>query len=428
MTEACTKTIEINSRELNSVSREISKVFNSLLSKDNFFNLSDNNVLLPVLFSDATRIFAETFQGHAAFRNLVLSSLISIDRISPACSIIYLSTLQKVLSDSSLHKRPVKPFRVSSNEMLSLRKGSHVTGLGNDTDREIISAIKEAGALGTLRITCSDSTVKTVSNGCEFCIEFPAGFYSEMGKSQLTSPKVVIFEGSITEVSQIHHILEAASSSSSSLLIVCTGFSNEVAYTLAKNLELKKLKVIPVVIPDGIDSINDFHDLCFLLECMPVGPSNGTSLSSVNLHELPSVESAEILFDDQKMLLRTSNKRVMNLKKLISSQIAEEELQDRKDVLSKRLNRLMNNVVSLQIKADKCIEGIIQDRVSFFISNLTATAREGAAKSRDFISADFQKLLPRYVPYFSAINAVDRALSDSRFIFNTGMIIAVENE
>ena len=86
----------------------------------------------------------------------------------------------------------------------------------------------------------------------------------------------------------------------------------------------------------------------------------------------------------------------------------------------------MNNVVSLQIKADKCIEGIIQDRVSFFISNLTATAREGAAKSRDFISADFQKLLPRYVPYFSAINAVDRALSDSRFIFNTGMIIAVE--
>lgn len=427
MTEVCTKPLSIEEKERISVSIEIKKVLDRLLESGDFFNLSDNSTLTPVISSDVTRVFSETFSGPIAFRNLILSSLITIDKVSPPCSVLYLDCLRRELSQEDNAPFPVKPFRASSKEVLRIGNKSQITGLGYVSDKAIVEAIKEAGAIGTVKLECSESSSKTLSSGCEFSVDFPDGFYCNLKSIFLKNAKVALYEGSVSEISQIHHILEAASQLPGGLVMLSTGFSKEVSYTLAKNLELKKLKVIPIVVPDEIESINDFHDLCFLLSCMPIGPSNGSRLNTVSVFDLPTAEEVEIFFPSKKLRLKSSKDRAFKLKKMIGRQLAEEDVDDKKDVLLSRINRIMNNTVHLRLKADKCLEGIIQDRVSFFISNISAIAREGAVKSSSIISKRYRSLIPQYMPYFSANGSVKKALSDSNFIFNTGMIIAVDN-
>ena len=87
----------------------------------------------------------------------------------------------------------------------------------------------------------------------------------------------------------------------------------------------------------------------------------------------------------------------------------------------------MSHNVHVKLKADKCLEGIIQDRVSFFITTLSSIARENCIESNKLTVKNTENL-PEFVPYFSAKYAIKRASSDSSFILNTGMVIATDNE
>ena len=410
MTETYTKPLILQQEQYRGIAKQIQEIINLSVSGNTFFNLSDNASLLKIVPNDVTRVFAENFSGLTAFRNLILSSLLYLGKVSPICGLLYLDILKNQLLLKQLPQLPP------------------ITGLTKRHDMEIISAIQEAGCRGTLRITCGTSDKKEISDGCIFELSTPDGFFSNKNEVLLTDSKILIYEGAINEISKIHHILEQCTGNAKNLIIFASSFSKDVAYTLAKNIELNKLRVFPIQIIDDIENVNDIHDLSFLTCSIPITRDNGGSLSSVNIHELQSVRSINLNFLTMKMKFDINYNVVSRLRKILSEKIASEQVRDKEDIFRKRMSRLMNHNVHISLKTNKFLEGIIQDRVGFFINTMTSIARENAVYSSEVLSDENSQILPRYIPYFSTKQAIKRASSDSSFILNTRMAIIVDNE
>ena len=132
-------------------------------------------------------------------------------------------------------------------------------------------------------------------------------------------------------------------------------------------------------------------------------------------------------FANMKIKLDIEHGPVSALRKILLTKIEVESVKDKETVFRKRMSRLMNHNIRLSLKADKCLEGIIQDRISFFINAMTSIARENAIDSSSVLSQDNPGILPQYLPYFSTKRAIKKATSDSRFILNTGMVITIDN-
>jgi len=428
MTETYTKPLILQQEQYRGIAKQIQEIINLSVSGNTFFNLSDNASLLKIVPNDVTRVFAENFSGLTAFRNLILSSLLYLGKVSPICGLLYLDILKNQLLLKQLPQLPPRGFRVSSQDFFDAWSGWPITGLTKRHDMEIISAIQEAGCRGTLRITCGTSDKKEISDGCIFELSTPDGFFSNKNEVLLTDSKILIYEGAINEISKIHHILEQCTGNAKNLIIFASSFSKDVAYTLAKNIELNKLRVFPIQIIDDIENVNDIHDLSFLTCSIPITRDNGGSLSSVNIHELQSVRSINLNFLTMKMKFDINYNVVSRLRKILSEKIASEQVRDKEDIFRKRMSRLMNHNVHISLKTNKFLEGIIQDRVGFFINTMTSIARENAVYSSEVLSDENSQILPRYIPYFSTKQAIKRASSDSSFILNTRMAIIVDNE
>lgn len=426
--ENCTKPLAMQNKQYEDIAYEIQKIIDISTSGNSFFNLSDNSALLKVITNDITRVFAERFSGLLAFRNLILSSLLTLDKISPICNIVYLDHLSNKLLGKETPDIPFHGFRISSKEFIESWGDKPITGLSHKEDNKLISAIQAAGSRGTIKVRCGDSPNKEISDSCIFELSTPDGFFSNSGCITLPQARILIYEGAINDISQIHHILEQASNPVKGLVIFATSFSNDVAYTLAKNLELKKLNVIPVTILDGVENVNDVHDLSFLTNTLPITKNNAGSLRTININEVQTLKSVKVDFTNMKLNLDIDYQIVNKLRKQILKKIQAELVEDKKNLFQKRMSRLMNHNVGVSFNTEKYLEGIIQDRVNFFIATMTSIARENALGTKDIISTKNATSLPKYIPLFSTSYAIKRASSDSDFILNTGMVIAIDNE
>lgn len=183
----------------------------------------------------------------------------------------------------------------------------------------LVEAIVEQGGLDgryTLEIGKTDYPVVESTLGFNFAISGPL---DNMGNWRKQDTKVIVIDGVIQFVHEIHHVLEAAASQKFPLLIVARGFGEDVVQTLRVNRHRRTVDCLPITVPVEIDTLNTPKDISIICNADMISTAKGELISSVNLSSSPTVQ--EINYRPGQLTI--SNRATDTAVKIHVKQLAE---------------------------------------------------------------------------------------------------------
>tara|TARA_B100000700_G_scaffold330703_1_gene458434 strand:- start:4564 stop:5940 length:1377 start_codon:yes stop_codon:yes gene_type:complete len=133
-----------------------------------------------------------------------------------------------------------------------------------------------------------------IKNAFSFDVETFNEFFIKSNSWDHSFAKVIIIDGVIESVAEIHHILEFASKNTDPMVIVSQGYADEVLQTLFVNMQRKALNIFPVKLLKDEKSINSFVDMSVVCDTDPVSYLKGNLISSIDYSEIKLVDRVEI--------------------------------------------------------------------------------------------------------------------------------------
>lgn len=134
-----------------------------------------------------------------------------------------------------------------------------------------------------------------------------------------SSAKVMLIDGFVESVSEIHHILQKASEVKVPLLMFARGYSPDVLNTISVNSTRKTIDILPFAIKLDLGQVNDFYDLSILTGAEVISNEKGQLISSAKFEELPSVTYVRYSPQEKMLVMRNESTRqhvIEHLRKL----------------------------------------------------------------------------------------------------------------
>ena len=427
-------------------SKSISSIAAKIEGKDAHVLFGDS--LQTLDWSDALRVLVEGLDCQQAYRNLILNSAYVINLECQPAVAVYLSTLQYLLNNPSISiekfEKDIKSFysknrqkRVSSRVIMNSWKRSINNDVLWDHKEQIAEACRLAGAMGSIKIQrTSDHTASIdIRDGLKVNCHLSAAFSSEVGSLRdITNVSIIVFDGMITEVSELHRILSDSHDKKMNVAIFASGYSNDVERTLTVNWKSGKLRVIPFVMEDKLDDVNQVRDICEPLGVIPISKDTGRLLPTIDLEEERSVEKIRISNDAESVIITPREEQLISIIRMrsdIAGKLSKATVEDIREILKKRLTKFSSRMVTISIPCRESEEGIIQDRIGAFFKFISQCAYQGVHNTKK-IEKVFpllcDKKLPDVMPAMSVIRAVNRAISDTKTISNIGCVISLDNK
>lgn len=175
-------------------------------------------------------------------------------------------------------------------------------------------------------------------------------------------PRVVCIDGYIEEVSEIHHLLEAAAEAKEPVVLFVRGMSDDVKHTLKVNYDRGSLRVLPIAVKFDLEGMNSLNDLSVVCGCDLVSSLKGDLISGIKFHEAPHVDQVTV-FKGRTVVANSSTHaavaaHVANLRK----RREDEQVDDKGKLFDKRIKSLSPNHVVIRLPDDKdyvvCSQGI----------------------------------------------------------------------
>lgn len=380
-----------------------------------------------------------------AYKNVVLNSAY---RLNLSCSFVvpvYLSVLSQLLEkEYSLDRQNTflsfldksVPKRCQSQQVIDAWKSTTYDKLTYDNFELIHSAIQEAGSLGSVIVSNQGtSNYIEIDNGCNFDVQLNQ-FFDDIipGKVNLKQCIVVVVEGSIIEVSQLHHLLNYAYENKQSVVLAATAYSEDVSNTLAVNWRSGKLNVLPLIIDQELENINQVRDLCEVTGIIPVSSGNGTLVSNIEFDKLPR-HTVTYIPQSKKLTVHSSISsiaRVQLLRSSLQKKLEKEKVEDVISILKKRLSKMSVRNVTINIGCGDGEIGILRDRTASLFQLLSRCASQGTLDASSLynvcsISNESKKRLPVILPFSDVNDAIRRAVADAKAIDSIRAIIKMED-
>ena len=419
----------ITGAELHEIKLRFKDDFSSLvksLSSSSVF-ITDSRSLIPVGWSEFLRAFMDEFkEKDNAIKNVVLASLYEINRTSPHSIELY---IRSMLSGCPRFEN-IRPTRVSSKVVIG-------DILENTTDQFLqprinflIEGLRKAGSSGQVKINVSSAFLNDhvlVNNGyvpnCRLH-DFFSDTYTDV---DLSKCKVLIVDGKINDVGEIHHVLQRSFDTKEQFVTITTGLSEDVANTLQVNWQQGKTNVLPFVVDDDIGNINEIKDIATVCGIIPCSIKSGARLSNTNLDELP-VMKAQYSSSKNRLVIYPgagAALRINRLRSQIKKKISLSKENDVIELLNSRLSRLSSRSLEVNMSEESRYSGFINDKLNSFFSHFSSCGTQGVIDCRENIFSDYHL---RYLPFFDALNAVRRAASDRNAIDNIRAVVRLEHD
>lgn len=405
--------------ELDSLKKELSNYVSNFKRsiEDKEYFLVTNASARNLGWVDALRFFIEGWESYSSpIKNLILSSAYKINKSCPLALPLYFETLTCDVAKGIGRSR-----RISSKDLERELRKINDDFLSENFDL-FMHALHHAGSTGTISVEGSNSDFGiTVDEGYESVCKIDSFFEAYFPTQEILDCKIIVYEGAVIEVSQIHHILEKAYNTQQAVILICSSYSNDVSNTLLVNWENNKTNVIPFVLEDSIDSINEVKDISSIIGQTPINKNNGYSLANVDLDEMPS---HGISFNASKNCLRIilddkASKKCMVLRSRLNEKLLKEKELDVQNILRKRVSRFSSRKITARIPFPEVEKGILQDRCASLFTYFSACAKQGVVD----MGSDY---LVKWLPSFEAIKAIRAAESDKAAIDNIKAVIRLE--
>ena len=258
-----------------------------------------------------------------------------------------------------------------------------------------------------------ESTYVELINGHKFPISCHDNFWIMIKKNDISENdiSVIIIDGIVESVGEIHHLLDHFSSTKKSLLMIARGFGEEVIATLGINYNRGTLKAYPICAPLDVGSANLINDMAVIAGSDIVSSLKGDLISTIDPHTIPTFDKVKIR-KKEIVISGISSTRISNhytylLKKrdefkfateahniisarmkcissLSSSIIMGQNLKNRRGVMGDRLDvtlRMIKEIAGYGIikletceSESRCIQQILNDTESFGIREYSTRA------------------------------------------------------
>jgi hypothetical protein len=411
--------------------QEIDNLSSSILLDDNLHTIG---------WSDSFRaLLIGLKNSEPAYRNLIINSA---HNINSNCSLgipLYLVTVEYLLNskfdedfDRLLQEIP-QAKRVNSRSVISeWQKTIHDEYTIRNKDL-FLDAVNQAGSLGSITVEkTSGINQVVVDNGSKFACAAHHFFDSEnLNTIEFDDCLIVVIDGAIIEVSEIHHLLTHAYEENIPVVIMATNYSDDVANTLRVNWEKDLVKVLPLIIDKDLDNINQVKDLCQISRTFPVSKDTGILLSTIDFNDEPLNSITYVNMKGELSIRTTKNNfdAVRALQKDIQENLEKEKEDDIKKILRKRLAALSTRKAIIKINCHDTELGMLQDRVGSLFQLLSCAGRQGLVSLiplYDFIGRTSVKHMPNMLPRLITEISIRRAISDVRAINKIMAIIKLD--
>ncbi|MBM93973.1 MAG: hypothetical protein CMF51_04410 [Legionellales bacterium] len=392
------------------------KKFKNSMEQGEYF-LVGNRSFNPIGWTDALRFFIEELQlTHSPIKDLVISSIYKINKECPLAVPLYFEVLSG--RDISLGERPA---RTSSKDLIDQFR-SYPDGFIRENLDSLLECLYLAGSAGTVSVepTTDNPSIELVKGYQTLCVL--SDFFEQYFESQVIEDcKLVIYNGAIIEVSEIHHILQAAYETKQKVIIVCSNLSEDVANTLFVNWQQGKTFVVPFLIEDSPETINEFRDIATISGDDLISRDSGLTLSGIKLEEK---NAHTFTFDSRKGSLRLvttpqESRRCLKLRSRILESMESQSVKDIQDIMRKRFSRMSGRTVQLNLNLEESEKGIIQDKSAAFFKYFSLCARQGVVKVKTGYGLD-------YLPYLEAMKAIRAAKHDAKCIGAIKAVVRID--
>lgn len=150
----------------------------------------------------------------------------------------------------------------------------------------VMETIEVSGLEGKIFFETSNNETLSVEqvNGFNFTVSFPFAL-----KAKEKNVKVLIVDGFVESVSEIHHLLQKFSETNESLIFIARGFADDVINTLKVNYDRKTLAIIPVSIKFDFDGVNMLADIATVCCSDVISSAQGHLISSIKYEDIKEV-------------------------------------------------------------------------------------------------------------------------------------------
>jgi len=382
-------------------------------------SLVTNMSINPLGWTDGFRLFLEGWKNYSSpIKNVVLASAYSINKTCPLALPLYF----EVLTGKS-RSEPLRSHRIGSSQLLKDVRRLDDNFINERYDL-LSSALKAAGSGSTITIERHDFLHDEIEieSGFKTLCSINSFFKESFESKEIKDATIIVVDGSIIEVSEVHHILERSYKDKSAFVIIARHFSDDVSNTLFVNWQSGKTNVIPFCLDDSLECINEIKDICTLTSTTPISKDTGLLISTIDLDDC---RKFNLLFNAKKQSLRIildeagSQKSTISRKKL-EVQLDKEKIDDVRDLISKRISRMTSRNVIVKVSCDVSELGLIQDRAGAFFQYFSKCAAQGVTKMDNYI-------IDR-LPTSEVIKAIRRAKNDKKSIDSIKAVIRIEKQ
>jgi hypothetical protein len=369
---------------------------------------------------DSFRLFLDQYDINSSpAKKMIATSLYRMNRTCPwAIPLYFKAFLENEVPDLKT------PVRVKSTDLIS--------GLNrikdqfiSDNIESLYTGILEAGATGSITVEHHEDLVPSVETheGFKTLVKLNSFFYGTLKNCEIKSCKIIVVNGAIIEVSEIHHLLEYAYNTKRNIMLIAGSFSDDVSNTLLVNWQNGNTKVIPFVLPDSLETINESKDICTALDITPISNENGLRISSIDIEDYPD---NDVHYNGDKDVLRillteSGSLRSQKLKLDLQKKYEEEKVEDIKNVLSDRITRLSGRNTSINIRFSDSSKGLIEDRAGALFSYFSRCARQNVMDMG-------KNYFVNYLPAEDAKRAYMMGISDRESLDKIRAIIRIDSE
>ena len=428
---------------------EISKCRDSL-RKDISLAISNiNSLSSSLLLEDSlhTMGWCDSFRAlllglnnsEPAYKNMILNSTY---HINSSCSLgipLYLLSVEWLLKNKdhdfdNLLSQLSTSKRVNSSKVIEEWEKT-IHDLQTVANKHLfLEAAKAAGSFGSIVVekTEADSGVE-IDCGSKFSCDAHPFFHSaDMRKIEFEKCLIVVVDGAIIEVSEIHHLLTYCYENAVPCVLIAGSFSDDVANTLRVNWEKKLVSILPLISDKELENINQTRDLCQVANILPVSKDTGMLISNMSFEECV-LNDVTYLLEISQLSISTTSKNFHSVKMLrenIIKNLENEKVDDIREILKKRLSQLSTRKAIIKVRCKANELGMLKDRAGNLFQFLSCSGRQGVVSVQPIfklIGVDPSPNMPTILPAKIAENSIRRAISDVRAINKIMTIIKLDH-
>jgi len=221
---------------------------------------------------------------------------------------------------------------------------------GVRTSSMIKKAIELAGFAGKIIVEKTTSIVPSVELVRGYTFNLQQLIPNDVS---FIKPRIVCIDGYVESVSEVHHLLEAASSAREPCVMFVRGMSEDVINTLKVNYDRGSLKIIPIGVNFDLDGMNTLVDLTVVSGGDLVSSLKGDLISSVKFEELPCVDQVTVFKGRVVVFNHSTHVNVKQHVVKLRERQRNELIDDVAKLLGARVKSLSPNHVVIRLPDDK---------------------------------------------------------------------------